>query len=438
LEGIQAGSSESAASVKTQLDAYKKVVNAEVWGNEAGTGDSRIDVLEAVGAQANVLESVVVDNGSAEGVPAAKLTATFDANTKKVTLNDAGLQNAISAAQTKANEAATAASGAQATADANAQNIQTNANDISNLKTSVSEHTTKISALEAHDTAHTAEFNALNTTVQNQGTEIAGLKTSKADATALNDAVARITANETALKTLNETTIPGINGEIAKKADADKVYAKDEVNAITGTVEEGKTLVDMINAAKSEATYDDTQVKADIAANTKAIEDLTNGAVKDNTDAIAALTEQVGNVSNIMNFVGAKNELPTDNTGYESGDVIIVGNQEYVFDGSDWQAFGDASINGALISALDTRVTANETAIAAINNADTGILATSKSYTDSSIAALQASIHGVDDDTIKLNNNKAYVAKVSTDILVQGSEELIFSAGNASGYNTQA
>lgn len=428
LEGIQAGSSESAASVKTQLDAYKKVVNTEVWGNEAGTGDSRIDALEAVGAQANVLESVV----AAEG---AKLTVSAIVN-KTITIDDSAIQALITTAQNKANDAAAAASNAQAAADANAQNIQTNTNDISNLKTLTSTHTEKISALESADNAHAAEFSALSGTVQTHGTDIAGLKSGKADTTVTDALAGRITANENAIKTLNETTIPNINSEIAKKADADKVYTKDEINAITGEVTEGTTLVDMIADAKSEATYDDTQVKTDIAANTKAITDLTNGAVKDNTDAIAALTQQVGNVSNIMNFVGAKDELPTDNTSYESGDVIIVGNQEYVFDGTNWQAFGDASVNGALISALDTRVKANEDAIAAINHADTGILATSKSYTDGAIAALQASIHSVDDDTIKLNENKAYVAKVSTDILVQGSEELIFSAGNASGYTT--
>lgn len=448
LDSATGGSSESAASVKQQLDTYKtendpkvKALLEEVWGSETYTGDSRIDALEAVGAQANVLESVVVDNGAVEGVPAAKLTATFDTNAKKVTLNDASLQNAIAAAQTKANEAATAASGAQATADANAANIQTNASDISNLKTTVGEHTSKISALEAHDTAHTAEFNALNSTVQNQGTEIAGLKSSKAETTALNEAVARIAANEASIKTLNETTIPGINATLADKANTSSVYTKDEVNAITGTPAEGKTLVQMIADAKSEASYDDTQVKADIKANADAIAALTNGAVKNNADAIAALTEQVGNVSNIMNFVGAKDEIPSNNAGYESGDVIIVGNQEYVFDGTEWQPFGDASINGALISTLDTRVSANETAIAAINNGETGILAQAKAYTNSQIAALpiaSSTLLGLvkfDDSTIKMNDsNQLYISQVSTDTLVQGTLELVLSSGNAKGY----
>lgn len=91
LENIQAGSSESAASVKTQLDSYKKVVNTEVWGNEEGTGDSRIDRLEAVGAQANVIEAVVAATG-------AKITATK--SEKTVTIDDSALVTLITNAQT--------------------------------------------------------------------------------------------------------------------------------------------------------------------------------------------------------------------------------------------------------------------------------------------------------------------------------------------------
>ena len=44
-------------------------------------------------------------------------------------------------------------------------------------------------------------------------------------------------------------------------------------------------------------------------------------------------------------------------------------------------------------------------------------LVTAKAYTDAEIAK----IHGVDNKTIKLAENKAYVAEVSTDILTQGT-----------------
>lgn len=56
---------ESASDVLIELNNYKKKVNAEVWGDESGAGTeggkSRIDILEAVGAQANVIESITID-----------------------------------------------------------------------------------------------------------------------------------------------------------------------------------------------------------------------------------------------------------------------------------------------------------------------------------------------------------------------------------------
>jgi hypothetical protein len=66
---------------------------------------------------------------------------------------------------------------------------------------------------------------------------------SKAAQSDLNTVSSKVTANETAIKTLNETTIPAVNAEINKKANAADVYTKTEVNNITGTVAEGKTLV---------------------------------------------------------------------------------------------------------------------------------------------------------------------------------------------------
>ena len=407
LEGIQAGSSESAASVKTQLDAYKKIVNTEIWNNEAGTGDSRIDTIESKvnnieeGAQVNVIESVVVDNGTAEGTPEAKLTATLSG--KIVTINDSAIQVLIATAQTKANEAATAASTAQAAADANAQNIQTNASDITNLKTLTGEHTTKIAALEQANTTHAAEFAALNETVTTHGTDIAGLKTGKADTTVTDGLAGRITANENAIKALNETIIPGINTEVAKKANADTVYTKTEI----GTIAEGKTLVDMIADAQSEATYDDTTVKALIQGNTNAIAVLNGEDTGKSVRTIAG--EEVAKV------------IDSAPEAYDTLKEI-----------ADWIA-NDKT--GA--AAMSAQITANTNAIVAINNETTGILATAKSYTDGVLVSYK--VKDVDNITLQLNESGvASVKAISTDLLEQGSQELILSAGNSTGYNVNA
>lgn len=74
---------ESAADVKLALETYRNAINAEIWGPEAanwsGTdaegkptynpqygNDTRIDKLEAVGAQANTIESISTPDGTLE------------------------------------------------------------------------------------------------------------------------------------------------------------------------------------------------------------------------------------------------------------------------------------------------------------------------------------------------------------------------------------
>jgi hypothetical protein len=121
------------------------------------------------------------------------------------------------------------------------------------------------------------------------------------------------------------------------------------------------------------------------------------------------LKSVIGDLTDVMNFRAVV--VPTE-AGFEEdiksitnpakGDVVLYGNDEYIYDGNKWEKFGDSA----------------------------GTLAAAKDYTDAEIAK----IHGVDNDTIKLNENKAYVAKVSTDVLVQGAQELVLCAGNANGY----
>ena len=57
-----------------------------------------------------------------------------------------------------------------------------------------------------------------------------------------------------------------------------------------------------------------------------------------------------------MHFEGVKAEVPADVSGYEAGDVIIVGEKEYVFNGTAFVEFGDVSAEGDRIAALETTV----------------------------------------------------------------------------------
>lgn len=69
---------------------------------------------------------------------------------------------------------------------------------------------------------------------------------------------------------------------------------------------------------------------------------------------MADITSAVGDLSGAMHFEGVKESIPENNEGYHSGDVILVGNKEYVFDGSAWHELGDETIyavKGAIVNA---------------------------------------------------------------------------------------
>ena len=460
LDGIQAGSSESAASVNTKLEALKKTLNNEIYGNDEGTGDSRIDTAEAklsgiaAGAQVNVIESVVVNNGDAEATHPHKLTATLEGKT--VTLNDNALQIAIADAKLAGTNAAQVASEAASAASQNAAAIQGHDTKIGGLDTLTKEHTSKIAALELADSTHAGEFNALSGTVGQHGTDIAALKSGKADTTVTDALAGRITTNENGLKTLNETTIPGINGEIAKKANIADVYNKTEI----GVIAEGKTLVKMIEDAQSAATYDDTEVRDLIADNADAIDAIykVDGEVKSGIlvteiarveglissetgraqgaesalsgrlDTVEAFWKEAirdGDEKNVIDTLKEIQEyIESDESGASAMAASIKANSDAI--AAIYNVAEDGTESGTLV----TKIAGVENSIAAINNAETGILAQAKKHTNDSIAALL--VKNVDDKTIKLNEGTAYVAEVSTDLLVQGTAELRLVAGNAS------
>lgn len=405
---------ESAGEVLGQLNAYKKIVNMEVWGDEAGAGDeagnsridnlaSKVDALEKVGAQANVIEVVKV-NGIALPIADKAVDVTVPVKFSDLT-DDSGFDARITAAKTQADKGVSDAAAADAKAVKNAEDIGKHETRIGVLETAKGDHETRILNLEAADIAHTTEYSTLLQLVNNHTETIA----KKADITAVEAVSAKASTNEVAIQVLNETTIPGINTEIAKKANAIDVYNKSEI----GTITEGKTLVQMIADAKSEATYDDTAIKADIKKNAEAIAILngdvtTSGSVKAEAKvaadaAVAAVVDSAPEAMNTLKEV------------------------------ADWIANDES---GA--AAMANRIAANENAIAAINNETSGILAQSKAYTNEAIAALPvatAEVLGLvkfDNTSIKMNeSNQLYVAKVSTDILEQGSNILILNGGSA-------
>ena len=112
---------------------------------------------------------------------------------------------------------------------------------------------------------------------------------------------------------MNETTIPAVNAEIAKKADAadlENYHTKSEIAAITGSVAEGKTVVGLISDVEGKVTsLENGQVKT----NKEAIETIKSTYVKTTVydadkvvleEAIAANTTKIG-----TDIAAAKTEL---------------------------------------------------------------------------------------------------------------------------------
>lgn len=378
----------------------KAVSNTTAIENLSG----RIDDIVAEGGEPNQINNIKV-NGVVQSIANDK-SVDIAVPTKFSDLtDDSGFDARITAAKEQADKGVNDAGAAAAVAATNAENIAKHDTRIGNLETTKADHEGRILNLEAADIAHTAEYNTLKSTVDGHTAAIAG-KAAQSDLDAVSS---KASTNETAIKTLNDTTIPAINTEIGKKANSADVYTKNEI----GTIPADKTLVQMIADAQNAATYDDTAIKASIKNNTDAIAILNSDATTDGSVAKIAADTAKAEVAAVIDSAPEAFDTLKEIATWISEDKTAT-------------------------EALVGRVAANESAIAAINNTSTGILAQSKAYTDAQIANIPvatASVLGLvkyDDSSVKMNaSNQLYVAKVSTDILEQGTQTLILNGGNA-------
>ena len=361
-----------------------------------GNLETRFDEIVAVGGEPNAINKIQV-NGSELAIN--NKTVNIEVPTTLAGLEGwTALDERVTAAKAQADKGVTDASAAQAKADNNATEIGKLDTRIAGLEEAKNDHVARIAALEQADATHATEYSTLSDIVTSH-TEAIGKKANAADLAATD---LKVVANETAIKTINETTIPGLNTEIGKKANAADVYTKTEI----GAIEEGKTIVQMIAEAKSEATYDDTAVKALITA--------------EETRAKEIEADHEGRIASMETFFEA----------VETPDEVINTLDEIV-------SYIENDKSGA--STMLESINKNTTAIEAINNETTGILATAKAYTDTQISAIPvatAEVLGLvkfDNSSIVMNENKQLeVGQVSTDKLVQGSEILVLNGGSAS------
>ena len=241
----------------------------------------------------------------------------------------------------------------------------------------------KIQALDVTDTAVTGKYVSsvsevdgkvvvtreslpdYTATYDAKGAAAQALTDAKTYADSLNTAMdTRMDAAETSITTLNgEDTVAGSVAAKIKtaieKLDATAVTAGtgeiiSSVSESDGVVSVSKRSLEAADIpelaiskiaglqAALDGKQDDLEFESDYDASTNKV-----ATMADVTGAVAGL-------SGAMHFEGVKAEIPTDNTGYESGDVILVGNKEYVFDGSTWHELGDETIyavKGSIVNA---------------------------------------------------------------------------------------
>ena len=386
--------------------ATKEALNevSVVAGNAATKADNlegRINDIVATGGEPNAINTVKV-NGSVLTIAEDKSVDVIVPVKFTDLTDDSNFDARITAAQTQANKGVDDAAAVKAIADANKSTLENHTTRIETLETAKGNHEGRIIELEAADVKHAAEYEALITLVNGHTEAIA----KKADVTTVDAVVAKAAANEAAIATLNETTIPMIQAEVAKKADASALnnyYTKSEV----GTIADGKTLVQMITDAQDAASYDDTEVRGLIATEAA----RADAAEKANAAEIARV--------NAVLVAAIENE---DDTALNSIKELAIWVEEH----------GEEAAEMAKVIAENTN------AISAINHETTGILAQANAYADSKVGAIPvatADVLGlvkVDNNTVKMNEtNQLYVAKVSTDILEQGEQILVLNGGSA-------
>ena len=387
LDEIEGGSTESAASVKRQLDAY------------VSSNDDRVKAIED--------EQDTQDTA----IAAAQAQA------------DKGVADAA-AAQTKANEAAGAASTAQAAADAAQGTANTNAE--------------AITALQGVDTTHGNEINALKGKV---GDETAGLVH---DVAALNTTVGghtstlatlaeKDTAHDEALAALN-TTVGNHSTEIANlKSSVGNVYTKTEADGKFAT---GEALTEEANRAKAAEK-----------ANADAIAALYTAA-KDETPASGILVDEIARVEGLVtaeknraegveaNHEGRIAEMETFWAAVETPDETIDTLAEIVkyieSDESGAAAMAaDIKANSDALAALEPRVKANEDKLVGIAGTVADAIAAAAPGLAGTTAGL--AIANAVENGIEFAEGKGTVHSLNVNKLVQTKNTyLVLNGGNAS------
>lgn len=286
--------------VKT-LEDWKDLVNPKIEASEAAwtaflTGLSSQTPAPTL-AQINTAITTTLPNAIAKAQTDAVSAAKTYTDTKETAITNAYKAADTALHNTITGEIATAKSGAEKTAK-----------DYTDEKA----------------TAITTAYEAADATLKSDLEKYADQAEADAKtyADGLNTAMdTRVDALEDYKTTLQGTTIPGLNTAISNAEKAAKDHADTEIGKLNATT-----------------------LKMSGEANAATI--------------ASEIADLKGSISGGTFFKGVKESLPSNGDDYKNGDIIIVGDLEYIWDDAQnkWIELGDSSANAQAITNLGTRI----------------------------------------------------------------------------------
>ena len=173
--------------------------------------------------------------------------------------------------------------------------------------------------------------------------------------------VATLQSKVGALETAVSTTIPATyeTKENVSAIGERVTTAEGEIDTLQADVEAVEGNVSTLQTTVGQHTTSISDLQANVGALKTTVGSAESGLVKDVND----LKSQIGGVTGALHFKGVVEELPVDLSTYNEGDVILVGNKEYVCNDEDgtksWIELGDegsyalktTTINGQPLSA---------------------------------------------------------------------------------------
>ena len=395
-----AEAAEAAYATKDELKATDGV--AKDAQNRVGIVEGKIDEITSVGGEPNVIEKIKVNGVTLEVEKDAEGKSTKTVSIA-VPTSIVGMDG-YSALDGRVTE--------------NTNCIAALTGQLGTTNTNVSGLTTRIAALEA-EVGEVAEsrIDALEGVTAQHTTDIG--------------------ANTTAITKINTETIPALQSVVNTKAAQTDV---DAINAKIGTVEEGKTVVDMINAVAGKIDFSPYAKKDEVAATYATIAAL-EGIYKAGEGEVAAtgvLAEEITRAK------AAEKKLSDDL-------AILINNPTEDLD-SVVEIIEHVKNNGTAVTGIIGRLDGHDTLLAGIGGEGqpatvvAAIEAAKYALPGATVEALGGIKSAADVDG-KVAVNKVYVdattniAEVkafSTDNLVQGNMTLVLNGGNASGAATIA